>query len=54
MIEVRIDNGKVKPTLKSQVLRKKNCDNIIFTKDDIYVTCGKVYKYGVFSDAIET
>ncbi len=52
IVEVKIDNGKVKPILKSQVLKKKNCDNIIFTQDDVYLTCGKVYKYGVFSDTI--
>lgn len=53
MAKIKIENGKVKADIQPQVVKKRNCDNIVYTDGDIYMTCNAVIRYGVHTDSIE-
>jgi hypothetical protein len=53
MVNISIQNNRVKIDMLPQVVRKRNCDNIVYSQGDIYMTCNKVYRYGVHTDSID-
>ena len=54
MGKVSIQNSRVKLDMLPQVVRKRNCDNLVYTEGDIYMTCNNVYRYGVHTDSIDS
>lgn len=54
MNKIKIENGKVTLDPQPQVVKKRNCDNIVYSEGDIYMTCNNVYRYGVHTDSIES
>lgn len=53
MGRIMIQNGRVKLDMLPQVVRKRNCDNLVYNEGDIYMTCNNVYRYGVHTDSID-
>lgn len=53
MAKIKIENGKVKIDVLPKIVKKRNCDNIVYTDGDIYMTCNAVIRYGVHTDTTE-
>jgi hypothetical protein len=54
MAQINIQNSKIKAEVLPTMVKKRNCDNLVYADGEIYMTCNSVFRYGVHTDLFES